>query len=159
MITIFLTTVGITLLVRAYNPELAYLIRSNRLEATETLTAQVAWQLTKMTERYDDSNRFIVFGYLTTKKAVRRFVSLIIFIIAVAQLVITFPIELPYLFSIVLGAYLWVGMACEILRLFMRKHQMRLGLSLALAIIIPPCIYALLYYIVPLIHPEYQQLF
>lgn len=155
--TIIFTCMGTSLLVSAYYSELVYINRANKLEASEPFSANLTWQLTKMAEQSYHSSRYIVLGYQLSKKTVHKFASLIILLIALAQLFITVPIEMPYLLSIVLGAYLWTGTSCRILRVLLCKYKMSLGQSLTYAIALPPCIFALLYLVFMQLQPYYTR--
>lgn len=143
--TLFLSFLSASFLIGAYYPEIVYLNRTNKLEASQPLNAHTTWKLTKMAEHQYYANLCNVFGYLSTKTSVLRLASIIIFLIALAYIFITVPIEMPYLLSIVMGSYLWIGAACKIMQFIMRKYRMSVGLSLALAIIIPAIIFALIY--------------
>lgn len=156
--TIIFTAIGVILLISAYFPEFTYNYRHNKLVATNDLTAAVARQLTRLSIQYHSQKKCYVAGLLLSKKALLLIISYTIIAAICAIIIAFYPWEMPYLLSIVMAAFMWVGMGCEIMLKCQCRFIKSVYPSLLFAILLPPCIFAILHFVLPIIHPEYSHL-
>lgn len=144
------TLIGLILLVYAHFPELKHYYKMSKTRGNKKFTdAATANRLTKMSIAFSSTKYCIICRHMFLKKTIWSAAAYSIMFLTLSFIVITCPVEMPQLLSGVLGSYIWVAFSCYLLLRFIRHTKMHVGESIALAIIIPPCIYILLYIFLP----------
>lgn len=155
MLSILLSIAGISLIIFAYFPDFAFRYKINKSATSGDISANESRRICKMVEEFEYSCYCHVFGRLLLKKTILLFMSFLLLIVSIAQLIIICPIEFPVLLSIVLFLYIWVFSACRIMLKCIRNYKLPFWLSLSFAITIPPCVYGGIAIVMPLIYSPY----
>lgn len=138
--------IGIMLLIYAHYPEFRHYYRKSKLlSKSKYYDAETARQLTYMSILYSSNKYCILFRHLFLKKSIYITIAYSIMILSLYFIIATCPVEMPILLFTVFGSYIWVTFSCYLLLRFIRHSKMHVGLSILMAIIIPPCIYFLFY--------------
>lgn len=141
-----LSFIGIMLLIYAHYPEFRHYYRKSKLlSKPKYYDAETARQLTDMSIQYSSNKHCILFRHLFLKKSIYITIAYGIMILSLFFIIATCPVEMPILLFTILGSYIWVTFSCYLLLRFIRHTRMHVGLSILMAIIIPPCIYFLFY--------------
>lgn len=144
---LYFSSLGIMLFVYAHYPELRHYYRMSKLRPPGSpLYAEIARRRTEMSIRYSSTKYCIIFRHLFLKKHVLIAAAYGIMLLSLVYVIVSCPVEMPALLTIVFGSYLWVPCSCNLLLWFIRHARLSLILSVALAVLTPPCIY-LIYYI------------
>lgn len=155
MATIILMGVSIYLLLSAYLPECIHNYRIWYSGKYNEITAEESRRVCREVKEYRRSRYLYVLGRQLQKKGVFLYSSLLFFILSLIVLFITCPVEFPILFSVVLLAYLWIGVACRTLQFLMCKCKKPFGWSLMISLAVVPGLVGLAYILLPLLIPDY----
>lgn len=143
--TILLIVVDIVILIYAYLPELAFYYRINVLSASDPIPAHMSRLITKMAERYLNSKYYILCGKLIERKKFFLAIGFLVWTLNMGQLLLSCPVELPVLLSIVISTFIWVVAAWFILKACLVRYKKTLFFSFLMAVTLPPCLYGLTY--------------
>lgn len=147
MVTIILLLLGISLLACAkYHEVLYYYRRSVIFPRNTVLDAETARQLTNLSISYNSRTTYVMLGHIFTKKTLLIVASCMILFLNCVQLIISCPLEMPELLTLVLGSYFWIITACYILDYCLRHYRAPFILSLTTALVLPVVAYGILYF-------------
>lgn len=147
---------GIMLLIYAHYPELRHYYRMSKLRPPGSpLYAEIARRGTEMSIRYSSTKYCVICRHLFLKKSVLIAAAYSIMLLSLVYIIVSCPVEMPILLTVILGSFLWVSCSCNLLLWFIRRTRLSLILSVALAVLTPPFIYFIFYNIFILTNLRY----
>lgn len=137
---------GLMLLTYAHFPELRFYYRRSRLiPPGSSFDAEIARRATELSIRYSSAKYCVIFRHLFLKKSILIAVAYSIMLLSLAYVIVSCPVEMPLLLTVILGSYMWVSCSSNLLLWYLRHTRLSIVLSVVLALVVPLFFYILFY--------------